>query len=460
MVCVAASAVALVPATAQVQVDFSPSSLNLNLGESALVEVTVTGVPAEGLAAYQFTLDFNSQSIDILNPNEAFRGTVFPFAPLGGDPLCTTVRGTAICNDPDWFLISTGRTPLGLDTIDNVTGRVEVVYGTSGVALPPTGSGTIAMIEVFAPWDGTTTVDLSDVILADNQEPPLPFGVSLGSLTVTSGSGVANVAPVLSPVGNQQLYENQLLSVPLAASDADGDNLTLSANGLPSFCSLTDNLDGSGSLDCAPLIGDDGVYAVTLRATDDGGPNLEDSEAITITVDVTTCTDVDGDGFGFPGDVSCPKGALEDCDDATAAVNPDAVELCRNGIDDDCNGDFDASEALCAGSVCIVVTLGAPARDPTIVMGDPAACPTGNVLARSVDVTWGNYSALSVVGAEVRLGAVTQINCASTIEGQLFDNLIPVGGELDAYLVREAGVANYGTSTAGETRVPDSGDCP
>ncbi len=51
VVCVAASAVALVPATAQVLVDFSPSSLNLNLGESALVEVTVTGVPAEGLAA-------------------------------------------------------------------------------------------------------------------------------------------------------------------------------------------------------------------------------------------------------------------------------------------------------------------------------------------------------------------------------------------------------------------------
>jgi hypothetical protein len=126
-----------------------------------------------------------------------------------------------------------------------------------------------------------------------------------------------------------------MLSVPISSSDPDGDNLTLSATGLPTFCSLSDNGDGTGSLGCAPLIGDDGVHAVTIRTTDDGGPNLDDSEAITITVDVTTCVDVDGDGFGFPGDVSCPKGAREDCDDAAPAVNPDAVELCHNGADDD-----------------------------------------------------------------------------------------------------------------------------
>jgi hypothetical protein len=448
------------PAAAQVQVDFSPSNLNLNLGESALVEVTVTGVPAGGLAAFQFTLDFNPQSIDILNPNEAFRGTVFPFAPLGGDPLCTTVRGTGTCNDPDWFLISTGRTPLGLDTIDNAAGRVEVVYGTSGAPAPPTGNGTIALIEVFAPWDGTTTVNLSDVILADNQEPPVPFGVTLGSLTVTSGSGVANVAPVLTPIGNQQLYENQVLSVPISSSDPDGDNLTLSATGLPSFCNLSDNGDGTGSLDCAPLIGDDGVHAMTIRTTDDGGPNLEDNEAITITVDITTCVDADSDGFGFPGDISCPKGSLEDCDDAAPAVNPDAVEFCRNGVDDDCNGDFDASEALCAGETCIVVTLGSPGSDPTITMGDTVSCPYLITLARSVDVIWGDFAALAVVGPDVRLGAVTQINCADTAEGQLFDNLIPVAGELDFYLVRETGVAEYGTSSSAEPRLPDSGDCP
>ncbi len=48
----------------------------------------------------------------------------------------------------------------------------------------------------------------------------------------------------------------------------------------------------------------------------------------------TGFADADGDGFA----------ACKECDDASAAVNPDAVEVC-NGIDDDCDGTTDEGAA-------------------------------------------------------------------------------------------------------------------
>ena len=54
-----------------------------------------------------------------------------------------------------------------------------------------------------------------------------------------------------------------------------------------------------------------------------------------------SCLDVDRDGF-FGRSEDCTRG--DDCDDREPGVNPDASELCGNGLDDACDGTTDAPD--------------------------------------------------------------------------------------------------------------------
>ena len=61
------------------------------------------------------------------------------------------------------------------------------------------------------------------------------------------------------------------------------------------------------------------------------------------------CVDNDNDGYGAAGSMGCPGGDEVDCDDNNMAINPGSVELC-NGVDDNCVDGVD--ECALAGQVC------------------------------------------------------------------------------------------------------------
>ncbi len=130
--------------------------------------------------------------------------------------------------------------------------------------------------------------------------------------------------------------------------------------------------DGFGDLDrtttaCAQPSGhvadssdcDDASAAVNPGAVELCNGVDDDCDGVTDEGDAsdapTWYADSDGDGYGDPAAsaaaCSAPSGYLldaTDCNDASAAVNPGAVELC-NGVDDDCDGvtdEGDASDAL------------------------------------------------------------------------------------------------------------------
>jgi hypothetical protein len=93
-----------------------------------------------------------------------------------------------------------------------------------------------------------------------------------------------NAPPTLAPIDDASFAEGSIVSIPISGSDPDvGDTLTLSFDGLPSEAILTDNEDGTGSIDWPTDLDDSGSYFVTVTLSDGVNPDAEE----TFTLDVT-----------------------------------------------------------------------------------------------------------------------------------------------------------------------------
>ncbi|MBV1882025.1 MAG: tandem-95 repeat protein, partial [Pseudomonadales bacterium] len=302
---------------ADIDVGFNPSVLSLATGESALVEITVDNVDGLGLAAFQLRLNFDSASINILNPNELFRTFgIPPFAPLGGNPFCASVRALASCDDAEWFLTSTGRTAAGQsDNIDNSAGFVDITYGTNVGAAAPTGSGVVALIEVVGVADGSGPIVLSQVIMAD--PTPVEIPSNLNGITVNVGAGGGSNVDPDALDDNGITNEDAILIIDVLSNDndTDGDSVSVASvgsasngvvvnngtdvsyipnanfNGVDSFTySIT---DGNGGSDTANV-------SISILPVNDGPSASDDlvntSEDIAVTVNVLANDfDLDGD---------------------------------------------------------------------------------------------------------------------------------------------------------------------
>jgi uncharacterized repeat protein (TIGR01451 family) len=104
------------------------------------------------------------------------------------------------------------------------------------------------------------------------------------SVTFTVTVHNVNQAPLLDPIGDQTIDAGEDGTIELRASDPDDDKLTFTIVEGPSFCNLTDNGDGTGTLKCEPGLDDTGDHPVKVRATDDGNPNLFVEEPFNLTV--------------------------------------------------------------------------------------------------------------------------------------------------------------------------------
>ncbi len=119
-------------------------------------------------------------------------------------------------------------------------------------------------------------------------------GVALTStITVPVTVRNANRQPVVPAIGTQTVAKGQVLELPIAVDDADGDKLALRFDGLPRFATFTPSGNGTGVLRMAPGDRDRGDYVVTLVASDDGdgeGPRgvLSASRTFVISADSPT----------------------------------------------------------------------------------------------------------------------------------------------------------------------------
>src|SRR5262249_28322685 len=69
---------------------------------------------------------------------------------------------------------------------------------------------------------------------------------------------------------NQTVAAGAVLTLPVQATDDDGDPVVFSVTGLPAFATFTDNGNGNGQFVFAPVPDDRGNITMTLTATDNG----------------------------------------------------------------------------------------------------------------------------------------------------------------------------------------------
>jgi Putative metal-binding motif/Secretion system C-terminal sorting domain len=181
-----------------------------------------------------------------------------------------------------------------------------------------------------------------------------------------------NVFAPSGPINNFDCNDNQL-----QYQDADGDGFghptILVACGLANNIDSNDNLityvdndnDGFGQNVFAPsgptnnfdcndnqlqyLDADgDGLGSTTLVACGvTNNSDCNDNDFLNLT-GITYYQDADGDGYGNPSMTTsacvAPVGYVldnSDCNDANASVHPGAIDVCYDGIDNDCNGIID-----------------------------------------------------------------------------------------------------------------------
>lgn len=158
-----------------------------------------------------------------------------------------------------------------------------------------------------------TQIEGQEVVLNDENTltpsfiAPLPAGELVFRLTVIDDLGlegtdtvrviVNNLPPTLDPLDNKTVNAQQALNFKVTASDPNGIDPLLSAEGLPEGATLD---PVSGMFDW-PRVGFPGDYEIAFIATDAQEPNLADRQTVRITVLANTSSGGGGCSLGHGG---------------------------------------------------------------------------------------------------------------------------------------------------------------
>jgi len=189
-------------------------------------------------------------------------------------------------------------------------------------------------------------------LLRLNQQPPSDTVALQFSTTEVAFSNGTDLFRISHPSGAPQAYSTH---------DVDTSRATCSSWPRGSWIYSSDSYGGTeGGSSGSPVLNAAGKIVGQLSGA--CGYNVSDScdSASNATVDGalasyypevasylnpnTSCTDSDGDGF-------CAEGGA-DCDDSSPAINPNATEVCGDGLDNDCDGLVDNDDPICQVGSC------------------------------------------------------------------------------------------------------------
>ncbi len=209
--------------------------------------------------------------------------------PDSDDVTGTSTVVTGLTNDQTYFFVVSATNEAGEgDDSDEVSATPEIDPSD------PAFSVQVRLLDEDSTLVDWTDVDAYDGTFWSHAFSDTPEGAAtLEARLLENGDPVAddvidfqvvlaNQPPVLDPIGDQHVDEDDTLEFTVNASDPEDDPVSLSAGPLPDGASFTDHGDGTGTFSWTPGFEQAGQYDVTFTASD---TDLTDEETITITVD-------------------------------------------------------------------------------------------------------------------------------------------------------------------------------
>ena len=146
-----------------------------------------------------------------------------------------------------------------------------------------------------------------------------------------------NRRPVVTPIENITVAKDTVLTIPLKATDADGNPLVLKAINespflpLPAFITLTDNGDGTGALRIAPGANQRGDYTIIVVATDNGD-GLGDPLAGGYSFNIKVTSPNEAPVIGYLGDAVAVIGQAMSIPVLVSDMDQDALTYAVSGL--------------------------------------------------------------------------------------------------------------------------------
>ncbi len=253
----------------QVLVEGSSLSLAINAtdAENDLIIMSTSNLPS-----FVSAVDNGNGSLDlVLNPGFTDAGTYTNLS------VTATDQFGAFYNQLFNVTVGNSNTSPIFDPIDDISISEAATLTVSisandETAITLSAAGLPAFSTFTDNGDGTGSIQLTPGYNNAGTYSSIIITADDGTFSSTESFDIivsnTNRIPVLSAIGNQIVTAPNSLSVPVSATDADGDILTISTVGLPAFATLIDNGNGTGSLNFSPVQTDAGLYSFDVLVTD------------------------------------------------------------------------------------------------------------------------------------------------------------------------------------------------
>lgn len=300
------------------------------------------------------------------------------------------------CNDGDAAV-----NPAALDdSCDGLDQNCDGVDNDAAAPVPPTGASTCGGVDV----DGDSVMDLNEagdiVDCNDNDASVYPGATEIpydgidqdcsgSDLTDVDGDGFAatavggtdcddmnsavnpDAAEILDDGIDQNCIPEDDVSDGVEIVDADNDGYAEADD-----CDDNDAAVNPGATEIPYNEVDEDCDGLKVYDVDCDGFALADDcdDNDPLVHDTCAVVDPDADGDGSPASL--------DCNDNDATVNPDAVEIADDGIDQDCNGsDLVTVEACAEGTSIVSGTFTASAGSTFVSLYGRRVGPNGELIA-------------------------------------------------------------------------------